>query len=129
MLCGLLGAAFIATGLVSVFAFLASHAPGSEVVVPTGPVGFYFVAFAGCALLGWGGCLVGAARRPESSRAVGTATAVALVGLAVVRMAAWFVGDYHVFPGELLRVEAALFLILALAFTWLRPARGAAAEA
>ena len=129
MLCGLLGAAFIATGLVSIVGFLASHAPGSEVIVPTGPVGFYFVAFAGCALLGWGGCLVGAARRPESGRAVGTATAIALVALAAVRMTAWFVGDYHVFPGELLRVEAALFLILALAFTWLRPARGATAGA
>jgi hypothetical protein len=37
------------------------------------------------------------------------------------RMLAWVVGDYHVFPGSILRAEAALFLVLALAFIWLRP--------
>jgi len=120
-LCGLLGAAFVLVGVTSVFGFFAYHTPGSDVMVPTGPVGFYFVAFAGFALIGWGGCLLGAAKRPELGRSVGTATAVALVIGALIRMAAWFVGDYYVFPGPALRAEAAFFLILALAFVWLRP--------
>jgi len=120
-LCSLLGVAFVLVGATSVFGFFAYHAPGSDVMVPTGPIGFYFVAFGGFALIGWGGCLLGAARRPEHARSVGTATAVALVVGAVVRIAAWFVGDYYVFPGGALRAEAAFFLILALAFVWLRP--------
>jgi len=69
----------------------------------------------------WGGCLLGAARRPREARAVGTATAVGLVMCGVYRMLAWVVGDYYVFPGGVLRAEAALFLVLALAFLWLRP--------
>jgi hypothetical protein len=65
--------------------------------------------------------LFAAARHPESARGIGTATAVGLVLAAVCRMAAWIVGDYYVFPGELLRAEAAAMLVLALAFIWLRP--------
>jgi len=80
----------------------------------------YFVAFTGCALVAWGGGLLGAARRPEGSRALGTATAVGLVLAALYRMVAWLMGDYA-FLGNLLRGEAALFLLLALAFVWLRP--------
>jgi len=37
-------------------------------------------------------------------------------------MVGWFMGDYHALAGDLLRYEAALFLALALAFVWLRPA-------
>ena len=62
-----------------------------------------------------------AGRRPRAARGIGTATAFALVLSAVYRMAAWVVGDYYVWPGELLRSEAAVFLALALAFVWLRP--------
>jgi hypothetical protein len=120
-LCALLGVAFVLVGVTSVFGFFAYHAPGSDVLVPTGPIGFYFVAFGGFAMIGWGGCLLGAARNPEAGRAIGTATAVALVIGAIVRIAAWFVGDYYVFPGGALRAEAACFLVLALAFLWLRP--------
>ena len=65
--------------------------------------------------------MIGAAKNPEFGRSVGTATAVALVLGAVIRMGALFVGDYYVFPGEALRAEATAFLILALAFLWLRP--------
>lgn len=90
-------------------------------MLPTGPTGVYFVAFAGFAMIGWGGCLIAAAKRPEIGRSIGTATALALVLGAVIRMLAWFVGDYYVFPGAALRVEATAFLILALAFLWLRP--------
>jgi hypothetical protein len=125
-LCGALGAAFVLVGATSILGFFAYHSPGSDVMVPTGPIGFYFVAFAGFALIGWGGCLIGAAKRPEIGRSVGTATAVALVLGAVIRMSAWFVGDYYVFPGEALRAEATAFLVLALAFLWLRPPASAA---
>jgi hypothetical protein len=124
-LCGALGGLFVGVGLVCFAAFTAYHAPGSDVAVPTGPTGFYFVAFTGCALVAWGGCLLGAARRPEGGRSVGTATALGLVMCAVYRMLAWVVGDYYLFPGEVLRAEAALFLILALAFVWLRPSHPA----
>jgi hypothetical protein len=120
-LCGALGGVFVLVGLTCFAGFIAYHAPGSDVAVPTGPTGFYFVAFAGCALVAWGGCLLGAARRPREARSIGTATAVGLVMCGVYRMLAWVVGDYYVFPGGVLRVEAALFLILALAFLWLRP--------
>jgi hypothetical protein len=120
-LCGLLGGLFVLTGVAAVGGFFAYHMPGSDPAIPTGPVGFYFIAFSGCALVAWGGCLFAAARHPESARGIGTATAVGLVLAAVCRMAAWIVGDYYVFPGELLRAEAAAMLVLALAFIWLRP--------
>jgi hypothetical protein len=90
--------------------------------VSTGPVGHYFIAFAGCALVGWGGALLGAARDPLANRAIATTTAVALVLMSIVRMVAWIIGDYYALMGELPRVEAALFLLLALGFLWLRPA-------
>jgi len=120
-LCGALGGAIVVVGLTCFAGFFAYHRPGSDVAVPTGPTGFYFVAFTGCALVAWGGCLLGASRRPEGARTVGTATAVGLVMCGFYRMAAWVVGDYYVFPGSILRAEAALFLVLALAFIWLRP--------
>jgi hypothetical protein len=120
-LCGALGGVFLLTGITCVVGFFVYHAPGSDPAIPTGPVGFYFIAFTGCALVAWGGCLLAAARRPEHARGIGTATAFGLVLGGVCRIAAWVVGDYHVFPGDLLRVEAAAMLLLALAFVWLRP--------
>ena len=122
----MLGAAFVLVGATSIFGFFAYHWPGNDLALPTGPTGVYFVAFAGFAMIGWGGCLIAAAKRPEIGRSIGTATAVALVLGAVVRMVAWFVGDYYVFPGAALRGEATAFLILALAFLWLRPPAPAA---
>lgn len=126
-LCGIIGALMVLAGLIFFVAFFGYHAPNSEARIPTGPVGFYFVAFTGCALLGWGGSLLATARQPQTGRAIGSATALALVMSAVYRMIGWVVGDYYAFAGELLRGEAALFLLLALAFLWLRPARSVAA--
>lgn len=63
-----------------------------------------------------------AAWRPQEGRAVGTATAFGLVLCATYRMLAWVVGDYAA-VADLLRIEAAVFLTLALGFVWLRPAR------
>ena len=121
-LCGIAGALFVASGLWFVAGFLRAQAPGGAVggPIPLGVGGLYMLAFAGCALVGWGGALIGAARQPRTHRTVGTATAFALVLMAVYRIAAWALGDYS-FLGDLLRVEAALFLVLALGFVWLRP--------
>jgi hypothetical protein len=120
-LAGVLGIAFVLFGLMLVMSFFGYQKPGSTPGIPTGPVGFYFVAFSGCALVGWGGGLLGAARQPQGGRTIGTATALALVLMSVVRMASWVIGDYYTWLGELPRVEAAFFLLLALAFVWLRP--------
>jgi len=121
-LCGVAGALFVASGLVGFAGFFSAQAPGGQVAgpIPLGVGGLYFLAFTGCALVGWGGALIGAARQPRTHRTVGTATAFALVLMAVYRIAAWLVGDYA-FLGDVLRVEAAVFLVLALAFVWLRP--------
>lgn len=123
-----IGALMVAGGLAFFFTFFRYQTPGSTPAIPTGPVGHYFVAFAGCALVGWGGSLLGAARDPASGRAVGTATAFALVLSAVYRMAGWVIGDYYVWLGDLPRVEAAILLVLALCFIWLRPPRVADPE-
>jgi len=71
--------------------------------------------------MGWAGGLIGAARAPLSSRSVGTMTAFVLALMAVVRMIAWFVGDYWVWLGDLPRTEAGAFLLVSLALVWLRP--------
>jgi hypothetical protein len=122
IVCGLMGAAFTLFGLGSFVAFFRYHAPDGAPPAPfeIGPHGMYFVAFTGCALVAWGGALLGAARRPEGSRTLGTASAFALSLMALYRMIAWIVGDYAAL-GELLRGEAAVFLLLALALVWLRP--------
>lgn len=125
VLCAVTGAVLVAAGLVFFLAFFRYQQPFSTPAIQTGPVGHYFVAFTGCALLGWGGSLFGALRDPAAGRTIGTATAFALVLSALYRLAAWVVGDYYVMMGELPRIEAAIFLVWALAFVWLRPPRRA----
>ena len=122
VLCGAAGVLFTAAGLFCFGGFFRASAPGGDAggPIPLGIGGVYFLAFTGCALVGWGGALIGAARQPRTHRTVGTATALALVMMAVYRIAAWFLGDYA-FLGNLLRGEAAFLLLLALAFVWLRP--------
>jgi hypothetical protein len=129
ILCATFGLALCAAGVLLFAQFFRFHAPGGLgfPVLSMGPNGHYFVAFAGSALVAWGGGLLGAARHPEHSRSLGTATAVALVMSAFYRMVAWVVGDYVVL-GNLPRVEAALFLVLALCFVWLRPGLPAVAQ-
>jgi len=121
LLMGILGVAMLVFGLALVATFFTYQRPGSIPTIPTGPVGHYFIAFAGCALLGWAGGLIGAARDPFSSRSVGTMTAFVLALMAIIRMLAWFVGDYYVWLGDLPRTEASIFLIISLALVWLRP--------
>jgi hypothetical protein len=121
LLMGTLGVAILVFGMSLVAAFFLYQRPNSIPAIPTGPVGHYFVAFAGCALMGWAGGLIGAARDPLSSRSVGTMTALVLALMAVIRMLAWFVGDYWVWLGDLPRTEASVFLLISLALVWLRP--------
>jgi len=127
-----LGAAWILLGLMLFVSFFAYQRPGSEAPFPTGPWGHYLGAMAGCALVAWGGALFAAAREPALGRGVGMATAVGLVGMALYRMVGWLVGDYYAVAGDTLRVEAGIFLLVALALVWLRPPRlhsqGAAAS-
>ena len=128
VLMGSLGIAFFLLGIGLVAAFFLFQRPHSEPMVPTGPVGHYFVAFTGCALIAWAGGLVGAARDPLSSRSIGTITTFVLILMAVIRMAAWFIGDYAGWLGEMPRTEATGLLCVALALIWLRPTVREASE-
>jgi hypothetical protein len=129
ILCGLIGALLLLAGVALVVGFFRYHMPASAgAPMPVGPWGAYFMAFTGSALCAWGGCLVGAARRPQDAPWIATATSFGLVLAAVYRIFAWVMGDYAE-VGNLLRVEAAIMLLLALAFLWLRPARGVTATA
>ncbi len=121
---GVLGLGLFVFGLSLTASFFSYQRPFSDPGIPTGPVGYYFVAFTGCALIGWGGGLMGAARAPEASRTVTTITAWVFVLMAVVRMAAWVVGDYTQWLGDLPRTEAYALLLMALALVWLRPRSG-----
>jgi len=121
LILGSLGVAFSVFGLALVGSFFAFQRPNSVPLVPTGPVGHYFIAFAGCALLGWAGGLLGAARNPAASRTVATMTAFVLALMAVIRMLAWLIGDYAAWLGDLPRTEATAFLLVALVLVWVRP--------
>ena len=121
VLVGSLGIAFLLFGLVLIGTFFAYQRPGSVPMIPTGPIGHYFVAFTGCSLLGWAGGLIGAARNPLSSRTVGTVTAFVLALMALIRMVAWLIGDYSGWLGDLPRSEATLYLFIALALVWTKP--------
>jgi hypothetical protein len=118
---GTLGIALFVFGAAMVAAFFLYQRPNSVPLVPTGPVGHYFVAFTGCALLAWSGGLIGAAREPLASRSVGTMTVFVLILMALIRMVAWLIGDYAAWLGDLPRTEATALLLVALALIWLRP--------
>lgn len=121
VLIGSLGVAFLLFGLAMVGAFFAYQRPNSIPLVPTGPVGHYFVAFSGCAMIGWAGGLIGAARNPMASRTVATLTVFVLGLMAFIRMIAWTIGDYAGWLGDLPRTEATFLLVLALVLVWARP--------
>jgi hypothetical protein len=122
LVAGATGLLFVVAGVGLYFAFFAYQRPGSEPALPMGPLGHYFAAFAGCALIGWGGALIAGARDLVTGRGIAPMTALGLALLALYRMVGWFMGDYYAWAGDVLRYEAALFLALALAFVWLRPA-------
>ena len=122
ILCGGLGALFVVAGLVLVGSYFRVLGPGGVVSGPltVGPNGAYFMGFAGCGLIGWGGGLLGALRAPEASRTIGTASAFVLALMAFMRIAGWTLGDYSAL-GNVMRVEAFGLLVLSLGFVWLRP--------
>lgn len=82
--------------------------------------GYYLVGFAGAVLITWGGCLVAAARAPATSSGIANATVAGLLASAIVRLLAWYSGEYWLARDQL-RVEAAALSLLALGFLWLRP--------
>lgn len=84
--------------------------------------GYYLLGFAGSALLAWAGCLAAAARTPEHSRGIGTATAAGLIVGTMLRLLAWYSGEYRL-AGAQLQLESAVLILLALGFVWLRPPR------
>lgn len=119
-LAGIVGLLFVAIGMILFGTFFGYQEPGSTPAVSTGPMGHYFVAFTGCALVAWGGILLNGARNPQLADALAMPTAIGLVMMATYRMLGWVTGDYHLL-GDVLRFEAGIFLMLALAFVWLRP--------
>jgi hypothetical protein len=84
--------------------------------------GYYVLGFAGSTLIAWGGCLVAAVRDPRCSIGIATASAGALIVGGVLRLLAWYSGEYRGADDEL-RLEAAVLVVLALGFVWLRPSR------
>jgi hypothetical protein len=120
LFCALVGALFIVAFLDrALFPVLARP------LFATDAWGHFVLGFTGVTLVVWAGCLVGVARAPEEHRAVGTATAAGLILAAVLRLLAWYSGEYRQ-AGDELRLEAAVFVVVALAFIWLRPARAGA---
>ncbi len=122
-LCWIVGSIMVVGGLALVGVFVVSVTPGSSspLPFPIGPQGYYFVAFSGSCLVAWGFCLFGAARG-AGGRAIGTATAIGLSLGAIYRLLVWTLGDFW-WMGDTPRVEAIVFLVIALAFLWLRPPR------
>lgn len=88
----------------------------------TDPWGAYMVGVAGSALVVWAVALGALVRAPTTHRGVATATTVGLVLGAILRLLAWYSGEYRQ-AGEQLRLESAVFLVMALGFVWLRPPR------
>jgi hypothetical protein len=86
--------------------------------------GYYVAAFAGAVSIAWGGCLLAAARDPEGAGGIATATAAGLIVGSVVRLLAWYSGEFRS-VGEQMRLEAGVFAVVALAFVWLKPPRTA----
>lgn len=120
-LCWIVGTLMVLIGVALLGASVLSLTPGSSSALPfpIGPQGYYFVAFSGACLTAWGFCLFGAARA-QGGRAIGTATALGLTLGAAFRMLVWLLGDFW-WASETPLVEAIVFLLMALAFLWLRP--------
>jgi hypothetical protein len=86
--------------------------------------GYYLLGIAGSALIAWAACLVAVVRAPTTTTGIATATTVGLVLGAIVRLLAWYSGEYRL-AGDQLRLESGVLLVLALGFVWLRPSRAA----
>ena len=89
----------------------------------TDPWGYYVLGIAGSVLVVWAVALASVVRTPAANPGVATATTVGLILGAIVRLLAWYSGEYR-FEADQLRLESAIFLVLALGFIWLRPPHG-----
>jgi hypothetical protein len=88
----------------------------------TDPWGYYMLGIAGVGLVVWAVALIAAVRAPTVNRGIATATTVGLVLGAILRLLAWYSGEFRA-AGDQLRLESACYLVLALGFVWLRPPR------
>jgi len=88
----------------------------------TDPWGYYMVGIAGTLAMVWAVCLIAVVRTPAATLGVATATTIGLVLGALLRLLAWYSGEYRQ-AGDQLRLESAVMLVLALGFVWLRPRR------
>lgn len=84
--------------------------------------GYYLLGIAGSALIAWAACLVAVVRAPAATTGTATATTIGLVLGAILRLLAWYSGEYRL-AGDQLRLESGVLLLLALGFVWLRPRR------
>ncbi len=88
----------------------------------TDPWGYYMLGVAGSVLVMWAVALASVVRTPAANPGVATATTVGLVLGSILRLLAWYSGEYRL-AADQLRLESAVFLVLALGFVWLRPPR------
>jgi hypothetical protein len=84
--------------------------------------GYYILGVTGSACIVWAVALFAAVRTPTLNSGIATATTIGLVLGAILRLLAWYSGEYRQ-AGDQLRLEAGAFLVLALGFVWLRPPR------
>ncbi len=124
MLAGVTATACIVFGVVFVAAFLdrAVFQIFARPLFDTDVQGYFILGFAGCVLFAWAGCLIASARTPAGTPGIATATATALIVAALLRLLAWYSGEYWPIR-DLLRVEAAVLAVVALGFIWLKPDR------
>ena len=88
----------------------------------TDPWGYYILGVAGSGLMVWAVALFATVRAPTLHPGVATATTIGLILGAILRLLAWYSGEYRQ-AGDQFRLEAGFFLVLALGFIWLRPPR------
>ena len=85
--------------------------------------GAYLLGFAGSALIAWGACLFSVVRNPTTTGGIASATATGLILGSILRLLAWYSGEYRL-AGDQLRIESGLMTLCALGFVWLRPTAG-----
>ena len=124
LLTGVTAVVCIVFGVVFICAFLdrAVFEVFTRPLFDTDINGYFAIGFAGCVLLAWAGCLIASARTPDALPGVATATATALIVIALMRLLAWYSGEFWAIRDEL-RFEAATLALVALGFIWLKPDR------
>ncbi len=124
LLAAMTAALFLLFGFVFVCGFLdrALFQVFSRPLFATDAWGYYMLGVAGSVLIVWAVALIALVRNPTENRGVAAATTFGLVLGAILRLLAWYSGEYRQ-AGDQLRLESGVFLIAALGFVWLRPPR------